>query len=61
MPDFIARAYRDARAKASNETDLPIATFPETPTPKFERALSAALAEANSTPGRSIRGPGVLR
>jgi hypothetical protein len=44
MPDFVAKAYRTARKKASNETDLPIATFPVIPTPEFERALSAALA-----------------
>ncbi len=41
--DFILRAYRDARAKASDEADLPIATFPEAPSSEFERALSAPL------------------
>jgi hypothetical protein len=49
MPDFIAAAYRTARKKASNETDLPIATFPAIPTPEFELALSAALTGADPT------------
>lgn len=44
MPDFIATGYRRGRRLASIETNLPIATFPETPTPEFGRALSAALA-----------------
>jgi hypothetical protein len=44
MRDFTLEAYADARAKASDETDLLLATFPETPTPEFERALKAALA-----------------
>lgn len=44
MPGFIATAYPRARRLASRETKLSIATFPESPTPKFERALQAALA-----------------
>jgi hypothetical protein len=44
MPDFIGKAYVDARRLASNETGLPIGTFPETPTPEFHHALAAALA-----------------
>jgi hypothetical protein len=44
MPEFIAWAYPRARRLASRETGLPIATFPEGPTPEFERALTAALA-----------------
>jgi len=44
MPAFIAEAYADARQDASDETGLPIVTFPKTQTPEFERALRAALA-----------------
>jgi hypothetical protein len=44
MPAFIAEAYVDARPQAAAETELPIANFPETPTPEFERVLQAALA-----------------
>jgi hypothetical protein len=44
LPAFIAKAYPRARRQASKETNLPIATFPEAPTPEFERALQAALA-----------------
>ena len=44
MPELRAEAYADARLEASAETSLPIATFPEAPTPDFERALQAALA-----------------
>lgn len=55
MPDAIGKAYQTARKKASNETDLPIATFPAIPTLQFEQALSAALAgdgeeDANELP-----------
>ena len=42
--ESIASAYPRARRIASSETNLPIATFPESPTPEFERALRAALA-----------------
>ena len=44
MPEFIATSYRRGRKLASSETGLPIATFPQTPTPEFNRALAAALA-----------------
>jgi hypothetical protein len=44
MPAFIAEAYVDARPQAAAETEIPIATFPEAPTPEFEHALQAALA-----------------
>jgi hypothetical protein len=44
MPDFINKAYVDARKLASNETGLPIETFPETPNTEFHHALAAALA-----------------
>jgi hypothetical protein len=44
MPEFVATGYRRGRKLASIETKLSIATFPETPTPEFERALAAALA-----------------
>jgi hypothetical protein len=44
MPEFIATGYRRGRKLASIETKLPLATFPEAPTPEFERALQAALA-----------------
>ena len=43
LPDAIAKAYANARKDADDETGLPIATFPLTPTPAFERALAAAL------------------
>jgi hypothetical protein len=43
QPDLAAVAYRDARRRAAAETGLPIVTFPETPTPKFERAAARAL------------------
>jgi hypothetical protein len=43
LPDFKSEAYADAREDASIETGLPIATFPETPTVDFDRALHAAL------------------
>jgi hypothetical protein len=44
VPQFSAEAYPDAREQAADETGIAIATFPETPTPEFERALQAALA-----------------
>jgi hypothetical protein len=44
LPELIAEAYADARPAASAETRLPIADFPETPTPNFARAVDAALA-----------------
>jgi hypothetical protein len=44
LPGFIAKEYAAAREKATDETGLPIATFPQTPLPEFERALAAALA-----------------
>jgi hypothetical protein len=44
MSEFIATGYRRGRKLASSETSLPIATFPEAPTPEFERALQAVLA-----------------
>jgi hypothetical protein len=44
MPAFIATGYRQGRKLASIETGLPLATFPPTPTPAFERALAAGLA-----------------
>ncbi len=44
MAEFTATGYRRGRKLASTETGLPIATFPQTPTPKFARALAAALA-----------------
>jgi hypothetical protein len=44
LPDFVAEAYADARKDASGETALPIGTFPQAPTPAFERALGVALA-----------------
>jgi hypothetical protein len=44
LPTFIAKAYANARKDAAGETALPLATFLQTPTPAFERALSAALA-----------------
>ena len=44
MPDFVAEAYADARQDAAGETGLPIGTFPQAPTPGFERALAAVLA-----------------
>jgi Domain of unknown function DUF29 len=44
IPGFVAYAYPRARRIASSETGLPIETFPEAPTPEFERALAAALA-----------------
>jgi hypothetical protein len=44
MPGFIATSYSRARRLASRETKLPIAIFPESPTPEFGRALKAALA-----------------
>jgi hypothetical protein len=43
MPEFIATGYCRGRKLASIETELPLATFPQTPTPEFERALRAAL------------------
>lgn len=44
IPGFVAYAYPRARRIASSDTGLPLATFPEAPTPEFERALAAALA-----------------
>jgi hypothetical protein len=44
MPEFIRTGYLRGRKLASMETGLPLATFPEAPTPEFERALQAALA-----------------
>jgi hypothetical protein len=44
MPEFIATGYRRGRKLASIETGLPIGTFPESPTPEFLYALTAALA-----------------
>ncbi len=44
MPAFTEGAYRDARPEAAAETGLPIATFPETPSPAFERAAARAWA-----------------
>jgi len=43
LPGFADRAYRYARRKASRETHLPIATFPEQPTKDLSFALMAAL------------------
>jgi hypothetical protein len=43
LPAFIAKAYHRARALASDDTGLPLATFPQDPTPEFEDALEAAL------------------
>jgi hypothetical protein len=40
MPAFIA----EARPQAAAEIEIAIASFPEAPTPEFERALQAALA-----------------
>jgi hypothetical protein len=42
MPEVSAGAYRAARRRAALETALPLATFPETPTPDFERAAARA-------------------
>jgi hypothetical protein len=44
MPELTASAYRDARRRASLETGLPVATFPETATPDFERAFARAFS-----------------
>jgi len=44
LPAFTEGAYRDARREAAAETGLPIATFPETPSPAFERAGARAFA-----------------
>ena len=49
LPAFVAEAYADARQDASDETGLPIATFPQTPAPEFDRALAAALAGEDFT------------
>jgi hypothetical protein len=49
LPEFIAEAYADAREDAAGETTLALATFPQTPTPAFERALAAALAGEDFT------------
>jgi hypothetical protein len=51
LPEFIRRAYRDARRKASSETGIPIATFPETPTPEILRAIETELAGENVSDG----------
>jgi hypothetical protein len=42
LPDLQAIAYSDARRQAAAETGLPIATFPETSTPEFERDAARA-------------------
>jgi hypothetical protein len=44
LPGFTVEVYSDARSQAAAETEIPIANFPEAPTPEFERALQAALA-----------------
>jgi hypothetical protein len=49
FPAFVAEAYADARQDASDETGLPLATFPQTPTPEFDRALAEALAGGDFT------------
>ena len=49
LPAFIAKAYPRARKLASDETGLPIETFPEQPTAEFERAIEAALRGADFT------------
>jgi hypothetical protein len=40
LPTFIAKAYANARKDAAGETALPLATFPQTPTPAFERGFA---------------------
>lgn len=49
IPGFVAYAYPRARRIANSETGLLIGTFPERPTPEFERALAAALAGEDFT------------
>lgn len=48
MPTFIAYAYTRACRLAAKETGLPRSTFPKVPTPAFEAALAAELAEDES-------------
>ncbi len=39
LPELLARAYADARGQATDETGLPLATFPETCPFTLEQAL----------------------
>jgi hypothetical protein len=43
LPELSKIAYHVARRRAAVETGLPLATFPETSTPEFERAVARAL------------------
>jgi hypothetical protein len=45
LPALIAKAYVDARKRASILTGLPMCTFPETPNADFDRMMQAALRE----------------
>jgi hypothetical protein len=53
--DYELSAYSDARPRASAETRLPIADFPETPTAEFTAAFRAALA------GEDFGGEAIVR
>jgi hypothetical protein len=44
LKESMAKAYPRARRLARKETNLPLKTFPETPTPELWRAVHAAIA-----------------
>jgi hypothetical protein len=46
LPDFIAKAFPNARKVASRETRLAIERFPAAMTPEIEAELAAVLADA---------------
>jgi hypothetical protein len=55
VPELFAKAYRDARGMAADQTDLPLATFPEACPFTVEQAMDPAFPPADELPASRRR------